>query len=341
MNLENRIRPYYVCGGFPKAESWIFFTPCGEIEIGGCNKALEVLLPMCNGMNHIDFVRGKLEEMFSKEEVEELLFALFQQFVLVDSNRIFQVFYAYSKNPMHFFEALSAEETSNFVGDQSHLPVIGGSCFEAKFQKNKLQEIMDKRCSTREFSGETMDKETIFSLVWNAYGEQVKRMNGESDFLERTFTVPSGGALYPLFIYVVLFRQCGSLMEGIYLWHKEKNLLELVKAGNFLSEAEKIVSGIPSLKSTVGLMCVVADFERSAKKYSNKAYNLIQQEAGHVMQNVALFCADNNIGVVEIGGYDDEPLAGFLNLSFPNQAPLIIAAFGKKGGNDDIRQSRY
>lgn len=50
------------------------------------------------------------------------------------------------------------------------------------------------------------------------------------------------------------------------------------------------------------------------------------------MQNVALFCAEKNIGVVEIGGYCDEALANLLGVQFPTKAPLIVAAFGNKGG---------
>jgi len=330
MNLENRIRPYYVCGGFSKAESWIFFVPEGEIEVKGCNEILEALLPMCNGRNNLDLIKTELMREFDGKDVEDLLSALFQYLVLVDSNRIFQVFYAYSRNPMPFFESLTSQETFDFVGDQSHLPPIVNNSVEAKFEKTELQRIMDTRCSTRDFSDQAINEDTLLSLVWSAYGKQSTRTGGESNFLERTFNVPSGGALYPLFVYLVLFKQCGSLEKGIYLWHKEESLLELVKAGDFLHESGEIINGIPTLDDSIGVMCVVADFERSAKKYGNKAYNLIQQEVGHVMQSVALFCAENGIGVVEIGGYCDEALANLLDIQFPIKAPLIVAAFGNK-----------
>ena len=330
MNLENQIRPYYVCGGFPTDNSWTFFTPSGEIEVKGCNLALEILLPMCNGNNRLDFIVAELKKTFKKGEIEELLSALFQYLILVDSGRIFQAFYAYSKNPMPFFESLSQDETFNFVSDQSHLPSINGSCIEVRFEKTNLQKTMDLRCSTRNFSEESMGEESIFSLLWCAYGAQEKREAEESNFLEKTYTVPSGGALYPLFIYLILFKQSDSLGKGVYLWHKEKNILELVNGGDFLARAGEIITGIPSLEKATGVLCVVADFERSAKKYGNKAYNLIQQEVGHVMQNTALFCAENNFGIVEIGGYNDEELAYLLSLPFPNQSPLIVAAFGRK-----------
>lgn len=330
MNLENRIRPYYVCGGFSKTESWIFFVPEGEIEVKGCNKMLEILLPMCNGRNNLDFIKTELEKEFDGKDIENLLLTLFQYLVLVDSNRIFQVFYAYSKNPMPFFESLTPQETFDFVSDQSHLPLIGNNYVEAKFEKTELQRIMDTRCSTRDFSDQAINEDTLLSLVWSAYGKQLARTDGESDFFERTFNIPSGGALYPLFIYLIIFKHCGSLEKGIYLWHKEKSLLELIKVGDFFHESGEIINGIPTLNDSIGIMCVVADFERSAKKYGNKAYNLIQQEVGHVMQNVALFCAEKDIGVVEIGGYCDEALAKLLGIQFPIKAPLIVAAFGNK-----------
>lgn len=330
MNLKNQIRPYYVCGGFPKDDCWIFFTPSGEIKITGCNQMLEVLLPLCNGTNWADAILTGMGEIHKRKDVEEMLVALFRYLILVDANRISQVFYAYSKNPMPFFTPISQEETFNFVSDQGHIPLITGHCFEAQFKKTALQKMMDRRCSTRDFSGEALSEEMIFSIIWSAYGMQVKRNESESNFFERTFTVPSGGALYPLLVYLLLFKKCDSLEKGIYLWHKEKNVLELVNGGDFLIESEKIIIGIPSLKDVVGAICVVADFERSATKYGNKAYNLIQQEVGHVMQNVALFCAEQDIGNVEIGGYQDDELACLLGLRFPAQAPLVVSAFGKK-----------
>ena len=189
---------------------------------------------------------------------------------------------------------------------------------------------MDKRCSTREFSGQSLTRDQIYSIVWCAYGKQTKRKDHESDFLKWTFNVPSGGALYPLFIYLILLKQCEDLKPGIYLWHKERNILELLSKGNYLVKLENIVDGISSLKGATGILCVVADFERSAKKYGNKAYNLIQQEVGHTMQNVALYCAENNIGTVEVGGYYDELLANLLEINFPNRAPLILTVFGKR-----------
>lgn len=330
MNLKNQIRPYYVCGGFPKGDAWIFFTPGGEIKINGCNKMIKVLLSLCNGYNLLDFVEKKLEGKFSRKDIKKLIDVLFEHLILVDSNRIFQILYAYSKNPMPFFESLNQEETHNLISDKGHLLPIGSHYFKAQFKKTGILKIMDLRCSTRDFSKESVSEEIILSLVWSAYGQQTKRRNNECNFLERTFTVPSGGALYPLSIYVILFKRCGSMVSGVYLWHKEENLLELIKRGNFLLVAERVIDGIPSLRNAAGVVCVVADFERSAKKYGNKSYNLIQQEAGHVMQNIALFCAEKNIGFVEIGGYHDKKLAEFLKLRFPSHAPLIVSAFGKK-----------
>lgn len=327
MYIENKIRPYLVSGGYPTEDAWHFFTPKGEMKIEGCNEFFTKLFPLCNGRKTIN----EIGEYFAEEDdFNRIMDALMENQILVDCNRIYEVFYAYSRNPMPFWEEMTLEETCAFVADGGHLPKAEGEIFNGGFSETKLRGFMDKRCSTRNFQDASVDKATIFSMLWSAYGVQEKRVDGESQFLERTYTVPSGGALYPLMIYLIILKPCSLLAKGVYRWHKEKSFLEMVKLGDFSLEVAVTIYGISSVEKAAGILCVVADFERSARKYGNKAYNLIQQEVGHVMQNVALFCAENNLGVVEIGGYDDEHLADLINVDFPKKAPLIVAAFGEK-----------
>lgn len=327
MNIEKRIRPYLVSGGYPLDNTWHFFTPKGEVKIEGCNDFFLKLFPLCDGHKTVNEI-----EQYFIEEVEfiSMVATLLEKQILVDCNRIYEVFCAYSRNPMPFYEEMGAEETFAFVADESHLPKIKGEIFNEAFQKTKLQNLTDQRCSTRRFKNTSISKEKIFSMLWSAYGVQTKRVKGESLFLERTYTVPSGGALYPLIIYLILLKPCFPLDNGVYLWHKEGGFLELISPGDFSSEVTDVIYGISEIQKAVGILCAGADFERSAKKYGNKAYNLIQQEVGHVMQNVALFCTENNLGVVEIGGYDDESLAILIGMDFPKKSPLIVAAFGEK-----------
>ncbi|HCJ66333.1 MAG TPA: hypothetical protein DHV62_03165 [Elusimicrobia bacterium] len=48
---------------------------------------------------------------------------------------------------------------------------------------------------------------------------------------------------------------------------------------------------------------------RVSRKYANKAYPLVLLEAGHVMQNAYLYCAEKGIGFVEVLGFDQEELS--------------------------------
>lgn len=330
MTFKKEYLPYYVCGGYPEKESWIFFTPKGQITIANCNAALELLLPLCNGNNSFSYILEELRKSFDRNSIEELFAALSESLIIVDANEIFKVFYQYSKNPMPFQVDITRDVSDSFTVSEEHVPTIQGHTVSGKIPRRGIQRLMDIRRTTRNFSGSRMTEDEIFSLVWSMYGTQEKRERSHEDsFMKRTYTVPSGGALYPLLIYVFIFRETGRIKKGVYLWYKERSLLELISPGDLRAQVESAVNGLDDLANATGLISVVANFERSAFKYGNKSYNLIQQEVGHVMQNANLFCAERSIGIVEVGGYEDEKIANLLRLDFQNKAPLITAVFGK------------
>ena len=82
------------------------------------------------------------------------------------------------------------------------------------------------------------------------------------------------------------------------------------------------------VQTSTGVICVVADFERMARKYGNHAYNLVMLEAGHVMQNAYLFCSQHALGMVEVYGLLADTLSAWLHIDFPEKAPVIAAVFG-------------
>ena len=326
MHIDNQARPYLVSGGYPQKDLWVFFTPEGIVEISGCNKVLFSLLPLCNGQHSLEHIFSKLEQS-DTQGVVGLLDLLFEKKVICDVNHIFEVFYAYSSNPMPFASGMTQDEMRALIVDTSHISAINGPTFSLALKNSGLQKLLDGRVSTRQFSGESMNEEGILNFLWSMYGKQT---NSKRNSWGLAYNVPSGGALYPLFVYLALFRKCGSLLPGIYSWHKESSLLELLSQGNYLPEFSDIVFGVPSLDKAVGIVCVAADFNRSAKKYGNKAYNLVHMEVGHLMQNAHLYCVENDIGMVEVGGYYDRDMASCIGLDFPSVAPLIVSVFGSK-----------
>lgn len=192
----------------------------------------------------------------------------------------------------------------------------------------------------RDASGKNM---VPFYLSWRClnqredYSQDI--MNRAQHFL-RGFSYPFIGAVtafHSLLYYewqggqenVVPARGC-EIMQGVYLWHKEASVLEALECSGNMAQVKETFIGVDErcLETCVGVICVVADFERMAHKYGNHAHNLVMLEAGHVMQNAYLFCSERGFGVVEVYGCHAKALSAWLGIDFPAKAPIIAAVFG-------------
>jgi SagB-type dehydrogenase family enzyme len=337
MYIKNLERPYLVAGGFPSGNSWTFFTSHGDVEIDGCNELLQKLLPLCSGLRKLSEVIEILGTQFHLPEIEQLIEILVEYLIIVDANRVFYSFHAYTRNPEPFSTGITKESANALIKDFSHIPPIRGRIFSVELKKGNLKKLLEKRKTVRVFSGEILEESDIAGLMWSMCGKQEYREDIEEYFQDITYNIPSGGALYPLLQYVFIFKKCGMFSPGLYFWRREISSMELVKEGNFSKELSFIVTGIDDMSGSVGIACVVADFEHSAKKYGNKSYNLIYLEAGHMMQNAHLFCTERKIGFVEVAGFYDEELARMLEIDFIQKAPLIAAVFGKELENESTQ----
>lgn len=322
--------PYYVAGGWQDKEDWHFFVPKGQIRIRNCAEILGAILPLCNGHNRIPIILEKTKDRFLEHQVRDLMAQLFACGVLADAHEIYRRFYAYSRNKMPFARFMTPAAISTLTRSRAHLPPIQGRLFPAKFDKTPLHDWMDGYSGTRQYSGQAITRNQLFSLLWCACGKKSTAAGAHHD----NYTVISGGDLYPLTVYLLLFQCCGDIEPGVYRWRKEHSALEALWLDDHLIDKvdETILFGVTQseLSRACGVFCIVADFARSSDKYSNKAYDLIQQEVGHVVANLSLCSAQQDIGLFKCGGYDHGALADLLGIDFPNQAPLTTAVFGSK-----------
>lgn len=329
MNFDN-LYPYLSCGGYPKNNNvWIFFTPCGEVEIKNASEIISSLIPLCNGEFNLTDVIVKIEDRFKNEkDIKEFMLELFDLGILSDKFQVYKTWKIYGENPMIFFRDISESEISNLM--KSELPVDETTQkIQAKIQDSILRDILNSRCSTRGFSDNVLMVRDIFGLFWSSYGKQENRRKIWKYGEEKTFTVPSGGGLYPLVLYLVQLKNIQDLAHGIYKWNSDTSCFERLVNQKCSKNLEEIITGIDSLKNATGIMIVAVDYQRVSRKYANKAYPLVLLEAGHVMQNAYLYCAEKRIGFVEILGFDQEKLIKRLALNEKLDL-VVIGVFGAK-----------
>lgn len=147
---------------------------------------------------------------------------------------------------------------------------------------------IDRRRSARTFRG-TLEDADLAAVLDAGYGVRDRSRR----------TVPSGGALYPLELYVALRGR------GVHRYDPELHLLEEHDARDPW-QALVTTSPLPGLfDDAAAVVLVLAVFGRTRFKYGQRGYRFALLEAGHVVQNVVLAAAALDVAALPFGGYYD------------------------------------
>ncbi len=141
-------------------------------------------------------------------------------------------------------------------------------------------------------------------------------------------TIPSGGALYPLELYVFANRVDG-IPAGIYHFDPFDRCVELLAA-----EPSRLAGALvdPVLASAPVLLALTGVFWRSRFKYGQRGYRFALLEAGHAMQNALLTAAALELAALPIGGYYDSAVDGLLGVNGVDESTVYLLAVGAAGG---------
>jgi SagB-type dehydrogenase family enzyme len=191
-----------------------------------------------------------------------------------------------------------------------------------------LWEAIACRRSCRRFAAEPIQASEVAGLLEAAYGvtHALEAEDGRRALPLRA--VPSGGALYPLELYLAAL-QVDGLGPGLYHFDPLRPALAVV--GDSLTAGD--VAALSTYPEIVGecaaVIFVAAVFGRTRFKYGVRGYRFALLEAGHVGQNVLLAATAFGLGAVPLGGYYDRLTDQFLGLDGVNESTLYTIAVGK------------
>jgi SagB-type dehydrogenase family enzyme len=115
--------------------------------------------------------------------------------------------------------------------------------------------------------------------------------------------VPSGGALYPLELYVVALT-VESLEAASYHYDPFRHRLERIGPGVRADVGAALVD--PALaENAAALVVVTVMFWRSRFKYGLRGYRFALLEAGHMVQNTVLAATALRVPALPLGGFYD------------------------------------
>jgi SagB-type dehydrogenase family enzyme len=152
---------------------------------------------------------------------------------------------------------------------------------------------LELRRSRRSFATRAVDLRAIATLLDAAYGDRGGRR-----------TVPSGGALYPLELYLLAARVAG-LGRGVYRYDAGLHALERRTAEDPWPSFVEASAAAGLVDDGAAALLVLGVFGRTRFKYGVRGYRFALLEAGHVVQNVVLAASALDVATLPYGGYYD------------------------------------
>jgi len=188
-----------------------------------------------------------------------------------------------------------------------------------------LGETIVKRASVRNFQATPVAFSQLAALLQYSYG--ITRSNEGTSFPRPFRTVPSGGALYPLELYVHA-KSVEGLQPGLYHYNPSRNDICCLLEGDKTATISRAVVQPDVIYETSFQVFFTAIFERSTFKYGDRGYRFTLIEAGHVAQNMNLVSASLGLGILNIGGFFDQDIDDLLRIDGISHSTIYMSAIG-------------
>lgn len=167
--------------------------------------------------------------------------------------------------------------------------------------------VLSERKSSRDFSVRELPLQTLSSLLWAANG--INRPDGRR-------TAPTGLNVQDIEVYVML-------ASGVYRYDAKANGLALVNPGDHRTAAGKQ----PFAQTAPVNLFYVHDRRRGMEAGEADTQRYAGIHAGAIMQNVYLFCANENLATVARANIDYDACSKALKLG-PDQRIVLGQSVG-------------
>jgi len=189
-----------------------------------------------------------------------------------------------------------------------------------------FDEVLFARQTARGFGPGSIGLPQLAKVLMLSYG--VNRSNKDSHFPRPFRVIPSGGALYPLEIYLHA-RRVDGLDPGLYHYDPEDQMLDVLRP---CDESDLIIPHIVQkdlAQSAAVYIFVSAVFARSTFKYGDRGYRFVLLEAGHLAQNATLTAQEMGLATCNIGGYSDRAIDRYMGIDGLNESVIYMMFLGQ------------
>jgi SagB-type dehydrogenase family enzyme len=171
-----------------------------------------------------------------------------------------------------------------------------------------LTEALRNRRSSKEFSGASMSKEEVSTLLYHALG--ANRSMPSANSAEATFRLrpyPAAGTMFPVEFYPVFLR-VEDASRAVTHPNPSSNTGTLLRSAVAHTELEAALGDTPALRSAALLIVQTVVMKRITQKYRERGYRFALLEAGLAAQNICLVASAMGLGSLVWGGFFDRTL---------------------------------
>ena len=200
------------------------------------------------------------------------------------------------------------------------LPAPAGKAFplqplaDAEEPIDPIEQVILRRGSTREFALEPITFAQLSTIL------RAATRGIPADFLD-----PPGATLNDLYLIV---NAVDGLPGGAYVFHREQEALELLKEGEFRSEAGflGLEQALPATASVD--VFFLTDLERVLNQFGNRGYRAAQLEAGIIGGKLYLAAYAQRLGASGLTFYDDA-VTEFFSPHAQGKSVMFLVALGR------------
>ncbi len=187
-----------------------------------------------------------------------------------------------------------------------------------------LESALSQRATKREYLDNELSLTKLSKLLFSAQG-----MRGNGGKL----LAPSAQEQYPLSTYVAV-RKVTGIDAGLYLYKSAEHSIEKIEEGDFSKSLEISAIGEQPWVSNAAAVIILAGNIQSMNQHFSEQPPLNKRgerytyiEVGAVAQNIQLQGTALNIGMVLVGGFDNEDVKNILKLP-PELEPSALLCVG-------------
>lgn len=185
--------------------------------------------------------------------------------------------------------------------------------------------LLRQRRSVRQLSGKPMSLAQLATLLYYSYGISRYEDGQQQSYPHRV--VPSGGGLYNLEVYVLVFS-VADLEPGAYHYEAYSHGLERIVAGEPHDTLRQSLLYEELLHGPAVALVVSGVFDRPRFKYGELGYRLTLLEAGHVGQNVCLTATALGLGACPVAGFVEDTINDLLGLDGVDETAVYLFVVG-------------